>query len=306
MPVYSVQHTTSVSYSVPVAVAWHCAHMRPRESPWQDISGYAFSVTPKAAHFTERKDYFGNWLQQFSIGTAHTELEIDARYEVNVRRKEPVDKGFTLKQLKEWLAAESDEAIDVLEFTHPFAHVVTGLPFAKLAQPFFTEENTLFEGISQFCQFLYEELTFDPEATEISTPVAKVLELKRGVCQDFAHLGIACLRSLGIPAAYISGYLLTNPPAGQPRLVGADASHAWISVALPDGDWLDLDPTNGCLPWDRHILVARGRDYSDVSPLHGAVTGGGEQTLEVGVTVLPDTEKGTAISMKKPKPTSRQ
>lgn len=141
---------------------------------------------------------------------------------------------------------------------------------------------------------IHEEFTFDPEATHVATPLTEVLERKRGVCQDFAHLMLACLRALGIPARYVSGYLLTQPPPGQPRLIGADASHAWISVWCPDAGWTDFDPTNDVVPGTEHITLAWGRDFSDVSPLRGVILGGGDHELDVWVTVTPETEDGPA------------
>ena len=138
---------------------------------------------------------------------------------------------------------------------------------------------------------IHREFTFDPGATTITTPVTRVLAERRGVCQDFAHLQIGCLRSLGLPARYVSGYLLTDPPPGQPRLVGADASHAWLSVCCPRLGWVDLDPTNDVLPSQRHVTLAWGRDYGDVSPLRGVVLGGRAHTLHVGVSVTPAEEE---------------
>lgn len=290
MPSYHVCHNTIISYGAPVSVAWHSAHLRPREFAWQKISDYSLVVSPDKNLFSEKIDYFGNWSQRFSIGVGHSELKIISSFKVLVERDAPLNAEYQFKELKSWLRAQDSGAANFIEFTHPSTHVDTDSSFGALAAPFFEPDKPLIESLSEFCVFLHEELTFDPEATDISTPVTKVLELKRGVCQDFAHLGIACLRSIGIPAAYVSGYLLTNPPPGQPRLVGADASHAWLAVPLPNGDWVELDPTNGCLPTDRHIVLARGRDYSDVSPLKGAVIGGGSQAVKVEVTVMPEDE----------------
>jgi transglutaminase-like putative cysteine protease len=143
------------------------------------------------------------------------------------------------------------------------------------------------EAVCDLMTRIHGLLKYDPEATDVSTSVDEVLRGGRGVCQDFAHVQIACLRALGLPARYVSGYLVTTPPPGQPRLVGADASHAWLSVRSPDVGWLDLDPTNDVLPSDRHVVVAYGRDFGDVTPMRGVLLGGGRHTLQVGVDVEP-------------------
>lgn len=290
MPTYHVSHKTIVNYDAPVSVGWHSAHLRPREFVWQEIENYALNISPENSHFSEKMDYYGNWCQRFSISKGHSELRIDSSFKATVKKSSPPEEYVSLKELKSWLGGINDFAIGAMEFLHPSLHVDVDARFGAVASPFFAADKSIIQSLSDFCSYLYGELTFDPEATDISTPVARVLEHKRGVCQDFAHLSIACLRSIGIPAVYISGYLLTNPPPGQPRLVGADASHAWLAVPLPNGDWIELDPTNGCLPTDRHIVLARGRDYSDVSPLKGAVIGGGTQAVRVEVTVMPEHE----------------
>ena len=162
--------------------------------------------------------------------------------------------------------------------------------FSAYAGPCFTPQRPLLEAVQALMSLIYTEFEFDPEATTVATPVLQILEEKRGVCQDFAHLMLSCLRSLGLAARYVSGYLLTQPPPGKPRLVGADASHAWISVYCPSlvgGIWVDFDPTNNLLPDTQHITLAWGRDFGDVSPLRGVILGGDEHELDVAVTVTP-------------------
>lgn len=158
---------------------------------------------------------------------------------------------------------------------------------ADIARPCFPENAPLLVGVSNLMRFIYEEFEFDPVATEVATPLEEVCEKRKGVCQDFAHVALGCLRSLGLPARYVSGYLRTIPPPGKPRLEGADASHAWFSAFCPVNGWVDFDPTNNLIPSDEHLIVAVGRDYSDVSPLSGILTGGGEHTVSVAVDVLP-------------------
>jgi transglutaminase-like putative cysteine protease len=173
------------------------------------------------------------------------------------------------------------------EFRYPSPYVEPAAVLAAFARRVFTGGRPLLSAAAALMHAIHDEFQFDPGATTITTPATRVLEERHGVCQDFAHLQIACLRSLGLPARYVSGYLLTDPPPGQPRLVGADASHAWLSVWCPRNGWVDLDPTNAVIPDSRHVSIAWGRDYGDVSPLRGVVLGGGSHELYVGVSVVP-------------------
>jgi transglutaminase-like putative cysteine protease len=157
----------------------------------------------------------------------------------------------------------------------------------RYARPSFPAGSPVLVATSHLCQRIHQEFQFDPVATTVTTPLTEVLQTRRGVCQDFAHLAIGGLRSMGLAARYVSGYLRTHPPEGQPRLLGADASHAWVAVFCPTRGWVDFDPTNDLQPWNEHITVAYGRDYSDVSPLAGILTGGGEHEVEVAVDVEP-------------------
>jgi transglutaminase-like putative cysteine protease len=166
-------------------------------------------------------------------------------------------------------------------------HVTTGAELADFARPSFAPGRPMLECVTEFTKRIHKEFTFDKAVTTIGTPVLEVLQHKHGVCQDFAHLQIACLRSLGLAARYVSGYLVTQPPPGQPRLVGTDASHAWVSVFFPDYGWIDFDPTNGILPSAEHITLGWARDYSDLSPVRGVVVGGSRHALRVSVDVEP-------------------
>ena len=187
-----------------------------------------------------------------------------------------------------WEDVRSDDGFNVAsEFRYPSPYVEPAPALAAFALESFTERRPLVAAAVALMHRIHDEFKFDPGSTTITTPATRVLEERHGVCQDFAHLEIACLRSLGLPARYVSGYLLTDPPPGQPRLVGADASHAWLSVWCPRNGWVDLDPTNAVLPDTRHVTIAWGRDYGDVSPLRGVVLGGGHHELYVGVSVVP-------------------
>jgi transglutaminase-like putative cysteine protease len=181
----------------------------------------------------------------------------------------------------------SSPVLEAIEFTFASPVVPLEPTFAEYAAASFTSRRSILEAALELTSRIHADIKFDTTATTVSTPPLEVLEKRRGVCQDFAHLQIACLRSLGLPARYVSGYLETIPPRGQPRLVGADASHAWVSLFCPGIGWIDLDPTNNCLPSMRHITAAWGRDYSDVSPIRGVLLGSGEHTLSVAVDVVP-------------------
>jgi transglutaminase-like putative cysteine protease len=181
----------------------------------------------------------------------------------------------------------SDAGLDAYQFVFDSQRVAASRELADYAATSFPEGRPLLEAVLDLTRNIHQDFRFDTKATEVSTPLQEFFQKRRGVCQDFAHLQIACLRSLGLAARYMSGYLRTMPPAGQPRLVGADASHAWCSIWNPGAGWVDFDPTNNCVPTDGHITVAWGRDYSDVSPIHGVLLGGAKHTLDVGVDVTP-------------------
>jgi transglutaminase-like putative cysteine protease len=192
------------------------------------------------------------------------------------------------QETAEWLRSDtSPAAVEALEFIFDSPYIRTSDMLGRFAVAHFPSGRPLGEAALALTQAIHREFKYDPKATTIDTSVEEVLERRRGVCQDFAHLAIACLRSLGLACRYVSGYLRTDPQPGQPRLMGADASHAWISVYSPDAGWIDLDPTNGCVVSDRHITLGWGRDFHDVSPVKGSVLGGGESTLRVAVDVEP-------------------
>jgi transglutaminase-like putative cysteine protease len=184
-------------------------------------------------------------------------------------------------------AGRDDTTLDAYQYAFDSPYVARGAELAEFAAPSFAPGRPLLDALLDLSQRIHAEFHYDPEATVTATPLKEVLELRRGVCQDFAHLAIGCLRSVGLAARYISGYLLTNPPPGQAKLVGADASHAWLAVYFPEHGWLEVDPTNNLMPHDRHIVLAWGRDYDDVSPIKGVILGGGQHTVTVAVDVTP-------------------
>jgi transglutaminase-like putative cysteine protease len=235
-------------------------------------------------------DYFGNEIQFFSIQQRHTGLEIEAGSTVTVFPRREVD--LTKSPPWERVVRRFTEPVtpsNVGPYQFVFdSHLLAASPeLAEYARPSFPANRPMAEGAYDLCRRIHEDFTFNPKATTVATPLAEVMKHRHGVCQDFAHVGIACLRSLGLPARYVSGYIRTLPPPGQPRLVGADASHAWLGVYCPVLGWLDLDPTNSLIPQEDHITVAFGRDFADVSPVAGVLSGGGDHKVKVAVDVEP-------------------
>jgi transglutaminase-like putative cysteine protease len=284
---YAVTHRTTYGYASDVAVSHHQVHLRPRELPWQQVTDFALSVEPADAVVTEeRTDYHGNATNYFSIRHPHDRLVVVARSRVRVTRPLMPDCTLPWQQVRDRCASDvltPDSTVG--EFRFDSAYITRKPAFAEYAAASFPKDRALLEGVIDFTARIHREFRFDPRATTVATPLDEVFKMRRGVCQDFAHFAVAGLRSIGLPARYVSGYLETLPPPGKARLVGADASHAWFSVWCPGHGWIDADPTNNILPSDRHITVAWGRDFGDVSPVRGVVVGGGGHRLSISVDV---------------------
>ncbi|MEP6668321.1 MAG: transglutaminase family protein [Chthoniobacter sp.] len=285
---YDITHRTTYGYGSDVSVAHHLAHLHPRELPSQQISDFKLSVEPAPTVNTEHVDYYGNTTTFFTIGNPHDRLVATARSRVRITPPLLPNAARTLA----WQQVRDRCASDVLtpdsevgEFRFDSPNIARRPVLADYAAPSFPKDRPLLEAIVDFNGRIFRDFKFDSRATTVATPVDEVFKKRRGVCQDFAHLAIACLRSLGLPARYVSGYLETLPPPGKARLIGADASHAWFSVWCSGHGWIDADPTNNILPGDRHVTVAWGRDFSDVSPLRGVVVGGRGHSLGVSVDV---------------------
>ena len=285
-----VSHRTTYGYRAPVAQSHHLVHLKPRTLPWQTVLHHSLLIDPAPVARTEIRDYFGNDAVLLRIEDQHVEFVVHARSTVDVT-PQPVSDLARSRTWEDVVAlvtrpnAEID--VDVAQFTCRSWHTPPSPATESFARASFPPRRPVLAGTLDLTRRIFQEFTFDGTATDISTPVAQVLETKRGVCQDFAHLGLAALRSLGIPARYVSGYLLTRPPQGQVKLKGADASHAWLSVWTPEAGWTDFDPTNGIMPKGEHITVAYGRDYDDISPVSGVLLGGGDQTMTIAVDVEP-------------------
>ncbi|KAE9645014.1 transglutaminase family protein [Pseudomonas sp. PB106] len=293
---YQILHDTCYHYDSPVSLAQQLAHLWPRECTWQRCTEQQLLISPLPTARRDELDVFGNPLTRLAFERPHDELQVNARLTIEVLARPALD----FKQSPAWeltrdaLTYSSQPlSADLLEacryrFQSPYVHLKRS--FVEFSDSCFPAGQPLLLCVQDLMQKIFSEFTFDAEATQVATPLVEVLERRRGVCQDFAHLMLACVRSRGLAARYVSGYLLTQPPPGQPRLIGADASHAWVSVFCPVLGWVDFDPTNNVQPALEHITLAWGRDFSDVSPLRGVILGGGNHDPEVRVTVMPINE----------------
>ncbi|MCU1718779.1 transglutaminase family protein [Pseudomonas sp. 5P_3.1_Bac2] len=290
---YQILHDTHYRYASPVSLAQQLAHLWPRRCPWQRTLQQQLVVSPQPGQREDTLDVFGNPLTRLVFERPHEQLKVSAQLQVEVLPRAPVD--IHASPAWEEVCAHlrySGKPMDQgqlqacrFRFESPYVHLKQ--MFSAYAADCFSPGRPLLAAVDSLMQKIFSEFRFDAAATQVATPLAQVLEERRGVCQDFAHLMLACLRSRGLAARYVSGYLLTQPPPGQPRLIGADASHAWISVYCPKQGWVDFDPTNNVRPALEHITLAWGRDFADVSPLRGVILGGGSHDPEVQVTVLP-------------------
>ena len=287
---YRVTHRTTYEYAEPVAVSHHAARVEPRGTTAQSRTDWRVEISPEPAVQVQRPDFFGNRVCFFAIQELHAKLEVTATSIVSVEAPPPPQPGTSQpweQVAQRYCDPVAPEAIKPFQFVFASPLIQPQPEFADYARGSFPPGQRLLEGVADLNRRIHADFAYDPVATTVATPLAEVWAQRRGVCQDFAHFAIACLRSLGLPASYISGYLRTRPPPGKPRLVGTDATHAWFSVHCPDHGWVDFDPTNDCQPTDEHITVAIGRDFSDVSPVMGILTGGGSHQVKVAVDVEP-------------------
>ncbi len=287
---YRITHVTRYAYQTEVSVAHHLLHLRPREMSWQRVESFDLIVQPEPAVISRRIDYFGNHTHVLTIEGGHRQLEVVAGSRIRIQPPPRVEAGATPPWESVVEGCRQDgwsAAVEAAEFRFDSPFVRRNREVADYARTSFVAGRPLVVAVRELNARIFEDFQFDARATSVATPLEEVFEERRGVCQDFAHLMIACLRSLGLPARYVSGYLETVPPKGQARLVGADASHAWVSVWCPGVGWLDFDPTNNLEPAERHITVAWGRDFGDVSPIRGVLVGSGDHALTVSVDVEP-------------------
>jgi transglutaminase-like putative cysteine protease len=285
---FNVTHTTTYDYRSPVTVAHHLLHLAPRRLPRQLPLEHSLEILPAAAATQSHIDYFGNEVVFAAIEGGHRQFQVTARSQVAVAPAFIPDRSET----PAWESVRNLSRTDLSEPVLEASEFIFASPLVTLDQAFrgyaaesFPTGRPILEAVLELSARIHSEFKFDATATTVSTPLTEVFQNRRGVCQDFAHFMIACLRSLGLPARYVSGYLETLPPPGKVKLVGADASHAWVAFFCPGLGWTDIDPTNNLLPSMQHVTLGWGRDYSDVSPIRGVLVGGDEHTVTVAVDV---------------------
>ena len=302
LPQYRIEHHTAYRYSEPVTLSHQLLHLTPRPLSYQHSRAHEVAIAPAPTYRLERIDPFGNPVTEIAIESAHSTLEIVARSTVEVSRREVPDPHGTApwETVREALAYRAARCPDpaVIEatqflFESPYVRVKRDL--RAYASDCFKPGLPVLEAAVALMGKIHAEFKFDSGATTVTTPVMKFFEQRRGVCQDFTHFMISCLRSTGLAARYVSGYLVTRSTVGRQRRVGAEASHAWVALFVPANGWIELDPTNNVLSAWEHITIGWGRDFSDITPLRGVINGGGEQTLAVKVTAVPDDSVSTTI-----------
>jgi transglutaminase-like putative cysteine protease len=287
---YVVDHETRYAYRVPVAQSWQLAHLTPRELPWQRLLSHELRIEPATDERRDARDAFGNGVTHFAVHGPHPLLRVRmlAEVEVGERPDAELTDSPAWEDVRDSL--HSDPAQDGLvpaRMTEQSALVPWSESARVYAAPSFVAGRGWLEAVTHLMRRIHADFEFEPGATTVTTQVDEVLELRRGVCQDFAHVMLACLRSHGLPARYVSGYLLTEPPPGRPRLLGADASHAWAAAYAPVHGWVEFDPTNDHRADQRYITLAWGTDFADVVPLRGVILGGRGQSMAVEVSVIP-------------------
>jgi len=287
---YKIVHRTTYKYKYPVSVGNHVACLQPRNLANHQSAQTNLHIFPTPVTRTERVDFFGNTLCFFTIQEPHTELIVEARSEVKLCGQTAAmpESPIPWEEVANSLPLDdSPEGLDAYQFGFESPRIRMRPDFAAYALQSFTPRRPMQAALRDLTSRIHRDFRFDSKSTNVRTPAEEVFKKRRGVCQDFAHVQIACLRSLNLAARYVSGYLRTYPPPGKPRLIGADASHAWVSAYCPGIGWMDVDPTNNVVPSDGHVTLAWGRDYGDVSPLRGLVHGGGANTLKVAVDMEP-------------------
>lgn len=295
-------HETRYQYTPSVENAHHVVHLKPASRAGQALLRHELRISPEPAQQREVTDVYGNSSTFFSLQASHDDLSVVADSIVSTTASSHgLDADDFLartqlpwEQVREQFRYHAGAAYhSAWEFRFASPYVPRHEAFVQFARPSFTPGRPLPEAAHDLMQRIHGAMAYESNSTEVNTPALEALQQGKGVCQDFAHIMVACCRALGLPARYVSGYLLTQPPPGQPRLIGSDASHAWASVYCPEegkpdaGHWLDLDPTNNRAPGEDYVTLATGRDFLDVSPLRGVIRGGAQHILDVGVTVTP-------------------
>ena len=288
---YDIRHRTTFTYEDVVSVSHHVLHLSPRRHPRQRALETAMLIDPSPAVDSQGRDYFGNPVHYLTVQEPHDQLVVEARSRIDVQ---PLPASIDLGASERWVetreslaAAADDTMLQAFQFVFDSPYSVADEDVRDYALQSFVGDRPVLEAAMDLTSRIYREFEYRGGVSDVSTPVRDVFDMRKGVCQDFAHLEIACLRSLGLAARYVSGYLRTRPPEGKEKLVGADASHAWLSVWCGSNGWVDFDPTNNVIPNVEHITIGWGRDYGDVSPINGFIVGGGAHQVAVAVDVNP-------------------
>lgn len=290
---YSISHTTSYTYHEPVGICHNIARLIPRDTDHQKCISRVISISPEPSVINEFIDFFGNYVIYFSVDKEHSKLVVDVNTTIEKAngfslKPELISKAGVVETINEMNRPGLETAL-IRQFVFATPMTQWNDEIAAYAAKSFTGNRSVFEGSLDLMQRIYKDFSFTSGITTIATPVSEVMKQRKGVCQDFAHLGISCLRSVGLAVRYVSGYIETISPKGREKLVGADASHAWFSVYIPGMGWVDFDPTNNQIPADQHITIGWGRDYADISPFRGIILSSGTHDLEVAVDVLRTT-----------------
>lgn len=288
---FRVRHTTKYAYTQRVSVCNNKLHLAPRQLPHQSVSDFKLLISPEPTEVWQQVDYFGNQVDYFSLQDPHRSLSVTAVSQIELSQNVPPSASPSWEQIRSELRLTASQVPNAYYFAFPSTLVPISPAFRDLASQAFPNDRPIIESGIDLTRRIFEEFEYNPHVTTVSTPVDEVLQKRAGVCQDFAHLQLACLRSLGLAARYVSGYLRTIPPPGKTRLVGADASHAWVSLFCGEEiGWVDFDPTNNTIPKTDHITVGWGRDYSDVCPIQGVFVGGGQHAMHVSVDVATESQ----------------
>jgi len=292
---YELSHTTTYKYEQGVSFCHNLATLKPKNMLGQTLLEYHLEISPTPAEFSEKLDFFGNTITRFSIQKQHTKLKVTAKSKItrdysampNIYN-DFESKQLTLRQALSALQNLSYELLEVKQFILESVLIAKINPEIKAySQESFQPDRSVFDACCELMQRIYNDFEFNTKVTNVATPIHEVMADKKGVCQDFAQIAIACVRSVGLPARYVSGYIETLPPPGKEKLIGSDASHAWFSVYIPNFGWVDFDPTNNQLPKNQHVVVSYGRDYYDVPPLKGVIYSTGKNKMKVAVDIRP-------------------
>ncbi len=286
--IYRTTHATIYNYTETVSFCQNIAHLKPRQTDTQLVRESVLTVEPAPSMQEDLLDFYRNHVTIFAVHEPHRRLRVEVSSTIENQNPSYTEESLPWQIVESFVRTDlSPSSLEAVEYLYPSPHVPLGRRYREYGNSCFPANRNLLACVKALNETINRDFRYVPLSTTVSTPISEVMEKRKGVCQDFAHLMIACLRSRGLPARYVSGCLRTHPPEGKPRLVGADATHAWVSVYSPGQGWIDFDPTNNSLVGEDHITTAWGRDYSDVSPIRGILQGGAGQTLQVSVDVAP-------------------